>query len=110
MVEGRIKTFYDENCLLCQKFVKDPDKTIEQIVAEAEKMNAIFFADAGDGNDFETPAMEGENMMGWLVPVERAKEFEPLWAMSAIDDSWTDFYGWAVWSIVGDIVEIHFEM
>ena len=35
MVEGRIKTFYNDNCLLCQKFVKDPDKTIEQIVAEA---------------------------------------------------------------------------
>ena len=35
MVEGRIKTFYDENCLLCQKFVKDPSKTIEQVVTEA---------------------------------------------------------------------------
>ena len=35
MVEGRIKTFYNDNCLLCQKFVKDPDKTIEQIVTEA---------------------------------------------------------------------------
>ena len=35
MVEGRIKTFYDDNCLLCQKFVKDPSKTIEQIVVEA---------------------------------------------------------------------------
>ncbi len=35
MVEGRIKTFYDENCLLCQKFVKDPSKTIEQLVTES---------------------------------------------------------------------------
>ena len=35
MVEGRIKTFYNDNCLLCQKFVKDPDKTIEQLVTEA---------------------------------------------------------------------------
>ncbi len=35
MVEGRIKTFYDENCLLCQKFVKDPSKTVEQLVIEA---------------------------------------------------------------------------
>ena len=35
MVEGRIKTFYTENCLNCQKFVKDPDKTIEQLVVEA---------------------------------------------------------------------------
>ena len=35
MVEGRIKTFYDEHCLLCQKFVKDPSKTVEQLVIEA---------------------------------------------------------------------------
>ncbi len=35
MVEGRINTFYDENCLLCQKYVKDPSKTIEQLVVEA---------------------------------------------------------------------------
>ena len=35
MVEGRIKTFNDENCLLCQKFVKDPSKTVEQLVVEA---------------------------------------------------------------------------
>lgn len=35
MVEGRIKTFYDENCLLCQKFVKDPSNTVEQLVIEA---------------------------------------------------------------------------
>lgn len=35
MVEGRIKNYYEENCLLCQKFVKDPSKTIEQLVLEA---------------------------------------------------------------------------
>jgi len=35
MVEGRIKTFYEENCLLNQKFVKDSSKTIEQLVIEA---------------------------------------------------------------------------
>ncbi len=35
MVEGRIKTFYEENCLLDQKFVKDPSKTVDQVVIEA---------------------------------------------------------------------------
>ncbi len=35
MVEGRIKSFYDDNCLLSQKFVKDPSKTISQLVVEA---------------------------------------------------------------------------
>ena len=35
MVEGRIKTYYEDNCLLCQKFVKDPDKTIGQLITDA---------------------------------------------------------------------------
>ncbi|MBO7377487.1 MAG: elongation factor Ts, partial [Clostridia bacterium] len=35
MVEGRIKSYYEDNCLLNQKFVKDPSKTIEQMVMEA---------------------------------------------------------------------------
>jgi len=34
MVEGRIKKYYTENCLLEQPFVKDPDKTIETLVKE----------------------------------------------------------------------------
>ena len=56
MVEGRIKTYYDENCLLCQKFVKDPSKTIEQLVIEAtaaigEKISVRRFArfEMGEG-------------------------------------------------------------
>ncbi len=35
MVEGRIKSYYEESCLLKQKFVKDPSKTIEQLIVEA---------------------------------------------------------------------------
>jgi elongation factor Ts len=34
MVEGRISKFYEENCLLEQSFVKDPDKTISQLLNE----------------------------------------------------------------------------
>ena len=35
MVEGRIKSYYEDNCLLNQKFVKDPSKTISQLVIDA---------------------------------------------------------------------------
>lgn len=34
MVEGRIEKYYKEVCLMEQPFVKDPDKTIEQLVKE----------------------------------------------------------------------------
>lgn len=32
MVEGRIEKFYKENCLLDQQFVKDPEKTIQELL------------------------------------------------------------------------------
>ncbi len=35
IVEGQVKKFYKDNCLLEQEFVKDPDKTIQDIVTEA---------------------------------------------------------------------------
>ena len=35
MIEGRVKKFYEEVCLLTQPFVKDPSKTIKDIVNEA---------------------------------------------------------------------------
>ena len=35
MVEGRVKKFYGEVCLMEQQFVKDPDKTITDLVNEA---------------------------------------------------------------------------
>ena len=35
MIDGRVKKFYEEVCLLDQPFVKDPSKTITDIVNEA---------------------------------------------------------------------------
>lgn len=32
MVEGRLKKFYDEVCLLRQPYVKDPDVTVEKLI------------------------------------------------------------------------------
>ena len=34
MVEGRLKKFYSEICLLDQAFVKDPDKTVGELLTE----------------------------------------------------------------------------
>lgn len=35
MVEGRIDKYYKEVCLMEQSFVKDPDKTIEDLISDA---------------------------------------------------------------------------
>nr|MBO4517436.1 elongation factor Ts [Clostridia bacterium] len=37
MVEGRVKKYYDEFCLVNQAFIKDPSITIEKLVAAAGK-------------------------------------------------------------------------
>jgi len=37
IAEGRLEKFYREVCLVEQPFVKDPDKTVEQLVAETSK-------------------------------------------------------------------------
>ncbi len=34
IVEGKLKKFYSENCLMEQGFVKDPDKTVQLLVEE----------------------------------------------------------------------------
>ena len=34
-MEGRIKKYYEDFCLLDQKFVKDPEKTVNDIIVEA---------------------------------------------------------------------------
>ena len=34
MVEGRLKKFYSEICLMEQPFIKDPDKSINDLVKE----------------------------------------------------------------------------
>jgi len=56
MIEGRVKKFYEEVCLLDQPFVKDPSKTILDIVNEAvltigEKINIRRFTryEMGEG-------------------------------------------------------------
>ncbi len=37
IVEGKMKKFYEENCLLEQKFVKDDTKTVAQVLEESAK-------------------------------------------------------------------------
>lgn len=35
IAEGKLKKFYEDNCLLHQAFVKEPEKTVEQLLKEA---------------------------------------------------------------------------
>ena len=48
MVEGRIKKFYQEVCLVEQVFVKDPDKTVKDILGKT-KVNRFARYQLGEG-------------------------------------------------------------
>lgn len=63
----------------------------------AHKKGCVFFADAGDGHDFETTTLEGEDLSGWLIPKKKVSEFEPFWEKDDVSDDWSDFFGFAVW-------------
>lgn len=51
MVLGRVKKFYEENCLLNQVFIKDDKKTIAQLLKEAggATINSFAFFVMGEG-------------------------------------------------------------
>lgn len=44
IVQGKIQAFLDDNCLLRQKFIKDPGKTIEQLLKEKGSLKLKRFA------------------------------------------------------------------
>lgn len=68
------------------------------IVQEAaKKKDCVFFLDAGDGRDFNTDTLEGEDLMGWLVPQDKAAEFVKEWESGNVSDDWSNFYKWAIW-------------
>jgi len=63
---------------------------------------AVFFLDSGLGHELTTPTMECENLQGWLVPKQRAAEFEAVWMAHEKGEWWEEFYYWAEWHLEED--------
>ena len=63
----------------------------------ASKQNCVFFLFAGDGRDFETETLEGEDLMGWLIPNSKVADFEKIWKSGEITDEWSKFFTFAIW-------------
>ena len=61
------------------------------------KKEKVFFLDAGDGRDFETNDMEGEDLTGWLIPSSKVDEFKIVWEKDEADDDWIDFFTFVSW-------------
>ena len=69
MIDGRIEKYYKENCLMEQPFIKDPDKTVEQLIHETiarigENVNVRRFAryEVGEGIEKEKADFASEVM------------------------------------------------
>lgn len=58
----------------------------------AKKEKKIFFLDAGDGNEFSTDEMEGEDLLGWLIPEDQAEDFASEFENFKEAEEWDDFY------------------
>lgn len=79
------------------------------VQTEAEKHGAVFFVEAGDGNDYVTDSLECEDLMGWLIPNTKIQEFEPLWRTYRVDDAWTDYFLWAEWYLEDGDIHVRFQ-
>lgn len=60
--------------------------------AAAEK-GSVFFFDAALGDDFPFKDMDCDNCVGWLIPDNKATDFENFFKKDNINsDQWDDFY------------------
>lgn len=79
------------------------------VQAAAEKMDAVFFVDCGQGDVFENDKIECEDLCGWLIPCERVAEFEPLFLANGEEQNeFDDFYRLADYVVDGDSVRVVF--
>lgn len=85
------------------------EKFFEIVQNTAKKHGFVFFLDAGDGNDIITDEMEGEDLQGWIVPENEAKDFEKKFV--AFEDKMLNnkFYGFAIWYKSDEQIKIRFE-
>lgn len=71
----------------------------------AKRHNKVFFLDAGLGHSFKTETYEGENLQGWLIPMEKADLFEREFLEFKNGEEWDDFFAFLEWKEAeGDIV------
>lgn len=77
----------------------------------ASQLNAVFFMDCGDGHDLITDEIDCEDLVGWLVPLDAADDFEPLWAArdwDAMSDEQVDLMVTAEWSGESGDISVRF--
>lgn len=78
----------------------------KKVQLEASKQQSIFFLNCGEGKNFETDTMEGEDLSGWLIPKDKANLFEKEWLKNKVSDKWVDNMFWVEWKKINDEIFI----
>lgn len=68
---------------------------------EAAKKGKVFFCDCGLGRLFENDNIECEDLCGWLIPKEKADNFEKLFLENSDEQhKFDDFYCYIDFSVI----------
>lgn len=78
----------------------------------AKEKRCVFFLDAGEGNEIQLSGIDGENLSGWLIPIEQVDEFEKVFVQSKhfndIPEKYIDYFCFAKWEINNNKIYIRF--
>ena len=70
----------------------------EIVQKAAMEKGCVFFLDSGENHIFENETMEYDDLSGWLIPSNKAPEFEKEYFKGGDPkDHWYDYYCFAVW-------------
>lgn len=75
---------------------------------EAKSQGKKFFCDCGEGREFFLEDIEGEDLRGWLIPMDKADEFQPEWENDNVSDKWIDNIFWTEWKDTDGIISVEF--
>lgn len=75
----------------------------------AKKKGCAFFLDCGEGRDLETEDLSGEDLSGWLIPEDRAAQFEKEFLGGHIREVWNEFIAFATWHSSPNGINISFQ-
>ena len=53
--------------------------------------------------------MEGEELTGWLIPFDKAIEYELIWKVHQEDDKWIDYFVFVYWEERDQKIVVRFE-
>lgn len=76
---------------------------------EAQKQGCVFFVDCGEGREFVSEDMEGEDLSGWLIPREDADRFQIEFDKNDVSEKWDDFMKSLCWKQLDGKISVTFE-